>query len=210
MMKFLSLSCLVLSALTSASAIPSDDDDKKAGECKQRGKERTYVAKYDDLPFTESPDDPTPIGTNYLGLKYTNFFVDAYDGGINPSSGSNVAISYDCGAAPRSIAVAKPGDNFDLLSTYIACNAGYPQGDCRTTVTGTRKNGNKVSQELVYPALDSSVPLVMTKVEFTNSSKWKDLVNVNFGPSIFVDEYGDERCAAFQIDDFTYAKKDCT
>lgn len=75
MLKFLSLSCLVLSALTSAAAIPSDDDDKKAGECKQRGKERIYVAKYDDLPFTESPDNSTPIGNNYLALKYTNFYV---------------------------------------------------------------------------------------------------------------------------------------
>ncbi len=64
-----------------------------------------------------------------------------------------------------------------------------------------------MSQEVVFPALDSSQPFVMTRVEF--GRKWRDLVSVSFGRSLYVDEYGEERCAAFTVDDFTYAKKDC-
>ena len=53
---------------------------------------KTYVAKYDDLPFNEPGANPIPAG--YNGLDYTNFQVDQYDGWIPPTSGDKVAMSF--------------------------------------------------------------------------------------------------------------------
>ncbi len=73
MLNLLPLTCIVLAALASASAVPTSDPKPK--QCKPRGKEKVYTASYDDLPFTEGDQPPTPIGDDYLGLKYTNFYV---------------------------------------------------------------------------------------------------------------------------------------
>ncbi|EON61250.1 hypothetical protein W97_00463 [Coniosporium apollinis CBS 100218] len=200
MVHFSTLALTTLLAATSLAA-PTGTTGQPPN-CQPRGPLRTITASYDRLPYNE--DAPIPIGT-LKGLKYDNFYLDRDDGFIKPSSGKQVAHSYD-GSQRRLISVAKPGDAFDLKSLSLACVQGYPQNDCSVRIKGLAADGvTWMAKGVTFPKLNNTKPrFEMMKVEFDRN--WKNLKSIEFEYAK-IDGTGDY--TGLEIDDLVYAKRDC-
>jgi hypothetical protein len=154
----------------------------------------TKVARYDDLPFVEP--GPNPIPSPYLGLSYTLFQVDQYDGFIPPTSGNqwtmafggsgNFSIPTTCVPCSPShthtdLPYSSSKQTFDLQSFSFACVQGIPQPECPINIWGFKSSGRTVKRTITFPRLDPGHYVEDFKMNKTTfGSDWTGLKSVGF------------------------------
>lgn len=186
----------ILVTLVSATFATPIADDGYGG----RPSQKTFVAKYDDLPFVEPGANPIPAG--YNGLDYNNFQVDQYDGWIPPTSGDKVAMSFG-GSGNFSVPATPPKQTFELDSFSFACVAGVPQPECAISIWGWKSNGRIVKRIITFPRLDPGHVLEDFKMNRTSFSReWRDLKSVGF--SIARKDNGGDMYGGLALDDVKY------
>ncbi|KAF2731698.1 hypothetical protein EJ04DRAFT_498160 [Polyplosphaeria fusca] len=198
-MKFITL----LPLLSVAFASPLDERDY----C--RPSRKTYVAKYDDLPFVEP--GPNPIPNPYNGLTYTTFQVDQYDGFIPPTSGNQWTMAFG-GSGNISVTwlnIRSPAkETYALESFSFACVSGVPQPECAISMWGFKSSGKPIKRVIKFPALGPA-PIdayVMNRTTF--GREWSDLKSVGF--SIARADNGGDMFGGLALDDVKYTvKKSC-